>query len=115
MAAVLRLAGLLGFLFAAIPFLSWLFEGLRDGDFFDLGYYFDRMMLTFALGVGGAILLVLSGVIARILVPFPKPRCPRCTYRIQHLHAPRCPECGIELPEEMMTGPPPASPPTPPA
>jgi hypothetical protein len=51
----------------------------------------------------GAVLLgVLSGRIARWILPIPKSGCPRCGYRLVALAEPRCPECGLELPRELM-------------
>lgn len=50
----------------------------------------------------GAIALLASGPIARAIVPFraPKLRCPACRYSLANLAAPRCPECGLDLPPE---------------
>lgn len=74
---------------------SWFLEGLRDGDIFDLSYYFPRALLSFtSLG-----LLVfawpLGALATRLIVPAPDwTRCPRCSYA-WNTKAACCSECGL--------------------
>lgn len=50
----------------------------------------------------GALLGGLSSRITRWVLPLPKAGCPRCGYRLVALVEPRCPECGLGLPRELM-------------
>ncbi len=38
--------------------------------------------------------------LAKWLVPLPRKVCPKCDYRLIRLQQPRCPECGLDLPNE---------------
>jgi hypothetical protein len=40
--------------------------------------------------------------VTRWILPIPKSGCPRCGYRLIALAEPRCPECGLDLPREMV-------------
>ena len=51
-------------------------------------------------------LWVLDPFLARLLVPLPDNRCPRCGYEMIALARPTCPECGLAVPS-VFAGPPP--------
>ena len=46
--------------------------------------------------------LLLGKPLVKWLVPLPRVECPKCGYTAQHLREPRCPECGVSLPEEFV-------------
>ena len=58
--------------------------------------------------VAGALLGGMSVRLARWILPIPRGGCPRCGYRIVALTEPRCPECGLPIPPELMADPDPA-------
>lgn len=90
---------------AAVPSLaSWLAEGMRDGDLFDLEYYAGRMLVS-AMGlIGGPIFLAFAGAIAWLAVPVQRGplRCPGCNYELVGLQTPQCPECGLPLSQNLI-------------
>lgn len=63
---------------------------------------------SFGLGLTGLGLIAGAGGVARLAVPLrrPRARCPVCRYSTVDLAAPRCPECGVDLPAELVQGPP---------
>lgn len=74
-------------------------------------YFFERaskvriiMSLTAPVPflLGAVFLGGLSRRIARWVLPLPRSGCPRCGYRLVALIEPRCPECGLALPAELM-------------
>jgi|GEM_PF-623862 len=92
---------LIGFAFVAasvLPIVSWLSEGLRDGDLLDMYYYGGRFVTAFVLGVMGVAGMVAAGPLSRRFVVMPRePRCPECRFSLAGLTEPRCPECGLRL------------------
>lgn len=54
---------------------------------------------------GAVFLGVCSRRISNWILPIPKTGCPRCGYRLVALLEPRCPECGLSLPRELMHDP----------
>lgn len=48
----------------------------------------------------------LDRLLARILVPLPEGRCPRCGYELIALERPICPECGLPVPAVFVRPPP---------
>lgn len=62
----------------------------------------EGMIASLPLLLGALFLGILSGRIARWILPIPKTGCPRCGYRLVALVEPRCPECGLDLPRELM-------------
>jgi len=86
-----------------IPILSWLSEGYRDDDLSDFSYYGMRIFLAvFVFGLS-AILWIMQGLIAKVLVPIPNgSRCPRCNHLIHGMSEPLCTECGLELTPEFL-------------
>jgi hypothetical protein len=98
----LRALSLCMLIFALFPLLSWLAEGLADEDLTEYLYYLPRIV-AFLLSIAVAAFGRFAGrSLARWIVPIPDVRCPRCDYRLDHLSAPRCPECGLPLPDELV-------------
>lgn len=112
-AGYIRLASLLFFALALWPIFSWLLEGIRDFDLFDLYWYWPRLLVAFVLATVGVVLLMFRNPLARWCLPISTQpvRCPQCGFRLHGLREPRCPECGLELPDEIVKTPPiPSSP-----
>lgn len=68
-------------------------------------YLYDLMHGLIGTGsflIPGVVLYFLSRFVSRLVVPFPKPACPRCGYSIFRLREARCPECGLPLPLELL-------------
>lgn len=68
-------------------------------------YLYDLMHGLISTGsflIPGVVLYFLSRLVSRLVVPFPKPACPRCGYSIFRLREARCPECGLPLPPELL-------------
>lgn len=87
------------------PLLSWLTEGLRDGDLWDVSWYWGRMLLSVLLPGMGAACFFLAGWVSRLLVPIRRhAECPVCRHRIEGVTEARCTECGLTLTEEFLTG-----------
>lgn len=100
--AVLRVVGAFLLLMSVVPIGSWLAEGLVDGDLFWLGYYLARILTGCAFGFLGFLFLLLAGPIVKLLLPFPAPRCPRCSYSLRNYSRTYCPECGLVLPRSLV-------------
>jgi len=99
----IRFACALVLLITLFPFVSWLSEGLRDGDFFDFSYYLGRIILTGIFLVLPVVIWLLQGVLARWLVPMPRAVCcPGCGQDTSGLVEQRCPECGLPLTAEFL-------------
>lgn len=64
----------------------------------------------FAVGILGSTPMLIGAVFLGLLyrrltnwiLPIPRSGCPRCGYRLIALTEPRCPECGLTLPREMI-------------
>lgn len=80
------------------PLASWMLEGLRDGDLFDIIYYAPRVISAGALFGTGLVFFLFSRSLACWIVPLVIPRCPSCNYDIRNAHSDRCPECGLAIP-----------------
>jgi len=94
---VFRMLSLLALPIGIVAFYSWLTEGLRDGDFFDISYYHGRILLTFSGFAVPAIAWFLGPILAKWFVPVPsESECPRCGYKTAQSDA-RCSECGLIL------------------
>ncbi len=93
--SVIRIGCVLIGMGAVVPAVSWLHEGVMDGDLFDLSYYAPRVMATFMLliaGVGGPLL---APLIVRLSMPLVEgKRCPKCGYAVE---SESCPECGLDV------------------
>lgn len=100
---VLRLTALFLAFGASRPIISWLGEGLSDGDLGDLGYYADRIGLAVVSIFVAGVLFFASGFFARLVVPVRRfMACPKCKHRIEGLTEPRCTECGLALTREFI-------------
>ncbi|GJM18935.1 MAG: hypothetical protein DHS20C14_11480 [Phycisphaeraceae bacterium] len=103
---ILRLLSIVALLSSLLPAGSWISEGLRDDDLFDVSYYWPRMLGAVGGLVLGAIMLLLAAPLARWAVPFKRElRCPRCDYRLEGLVDPLCSECGLVLTREFLGEP----------
>ncbi len=97
---VIRFFGFTVVLAAVIPILSWLTEGISDGDLLDLSYYAGRIGVAIALGFIGLGLLLGAGPISRkLVVVHREPLCPGCGFDLTGLIEPRCPECALRFAE----------------
>ncbi|MFG0305085.1 MAG: hypothetical protein ACF8Q5_02585 [Phycisphaerales bacterium JB040] len=100
---LIRLACVALLLIAIVPFVSWLMEGIRDDDFFNLYYYTDRIVLTGVFVVLPVVVWLLQGILVRWLVPMPRGvRCPGCGQDTTGLVEQRCPECALPLTAEFL-------------
>lgn len=100
---VLRLCAIVLLFSATYPLISWMSEGLADGDLWNLTYYASRVVLAILLGLFGALLFVMSGLLTRWLVPIRRDiRCPACRHRIEGMTEPMCTECGLLLTREFL-------------
>ncbi len=109
---LIRLLSLPCFILALWPWSSWLLEGLSDGDLFDFSYYWSRIMKGAWLAGTGLVLLVFNRWLVLWMIPLPRSgECPACGFPARGLSKPRCPECGLDLPADLVS---PASPPSPP-
>lgn len=113
---LIRLISLPCFFLALWPWSSWLMEGLRDGDLFDFGYYWGRIVRGAWLSGSGAALLVFNRWLVLWMIPMPRAgECPACGFSARGLSVPRCPECGLDLPPDLISSAvsevPPAAPP----
>ena len=100
--SVMRGGSVFSALCVAVPLLSWVFEGLSDGDFFELGYYSGRIAVIIVLLMLSLACVVLARPVSKWIVPMHEPRCPRCDHLLSHLVTPRCSECGLRLPDELV-------------
>lgn len=104
---VVRLLALLPLAVALVPLTSWFAEGISDGDFTDVGYYMDRIVIAAVMIVAAVVLFLVAGPVTRLVAGRPrKLACPYCDYAIEGLTEPRCPECGLALTREFMGLPP---------
>ncbi|MAO24232.1 MAG: hypothetical protein CMJ35_03085 [Phycisphaerae bacterium] len=98
-----RAFALLTAVMSSRPIISWLAEGISDGDTLDLGYYADRIAVAVLLMITAIITWFMQGLIARMLVPVPNAtRCPKCNHRIEGMNEPICTECGLQLTPEFL-------------
>jgi hypothetical protein len=96
--ACVRLVSVVLGLLALVPTISWLDEGLSDGDLLEFYYYSDRITLAFVLGLAGFIGLVFAGPLVRLVMPIPtRMRCLKCGYALTGTKERRCPECGLDV------------------
>ncbi len=105
--SILRGTSLFFALWIPVPLVSWLSEGIRDGDFFNLFYYAGSITrITILVLMSGACVLF-ARPLSKWIVPIAEPRCPRCDHTLRHLVSPRCSECGLRLPDELVQDEPP--------
>ncbi|MCH8315251.1 MAG: hypothetical protein IIA64_04695 [Planctomycetes bacterium] len=105
--SILRGTSLFFALWIPVPLVSWLGEGIRDGDFFNLFYYAGSITrITILVLISGACVLF-ARPLSKWIVPIAEPRCPRCDHTLRHLVSPRCSECGLKLPDELVQDEPP--------
>lgn len=96
---LIRLLAVVSVLAAIYQALAWFTEGVRDGDLFDIFYYFYRIARGFFFVAIAVLLWVFAGLLSKLLIPFPKQlQCPRCSFLLRGLPTTRCPECGLALP-----------------
>lgn len=101
-----RIVGLFCAIVWLVPVVSWLFEGIRDSDLFNFGYYSFRLAFAMLLLAMSGVCLWLSPKIARALVPVQaRPACPACGFDLTGLTEPLCPECGMALESNARTPP----------
>jgi hypothetical protein len=99
---LLRVVALCTFLTAPIPLVSWLTEGIIDGDLLNLYYYSDRIFLFALLATAPMGAYLLAPRLSRRLVPMPRePECSACGFSLVGLVEPVCPECA----QRFATGP----------
>jgi hypothetical protein len=75
---------------------------MSTGQFLNVAYLLGSLARTTPLLIGALFLAALNQRLARWIVPFPKSGCPRCGYRLIALREPRCPECGMPIPRELL-------------
>lgn len=97
---VVLLTGLLG------PLVSWVVEGVVDGDFFDMGYYLGRVIWGGTICAVGLAMVLVGERCARLIVRVPADVCPKCRFNLESFRADRCPECGLYLGEDFHAPPP---------
>ena len=74
---------------------------LRQEDF--QMYMIDSSLnFFFMFALPGVLVLIFHAKLVRWLVPFPKAICQRCSYALRNLVESRCPECGTQLPLELI-------------
>ncbi len=100
--SVMRGGSVLFALCVPVPLLSWLFEGLKDGDLFELSYYSGRIATSLVLMSMSGVCMLLAPPLSKWIIPMLEPRCPRCDHLLSHLVTPRCSECGLQLPDELV-------------
>lgn len=66
--------------------------GIVENPFFSLGLAFLPPAVA---------LWVMAHVLARLLVPIPKARCPHCGHSVRGGQEPVCSECGLVLPDSL--------------
>ncbi|MCZ6837619.1 MAG: hypothetical protein O7G85_17740 [Planctomycetota bacterium] len=62
----------------------------------------ETIAFSLVLTVSGLVLALSTQRLAQWIVPLPKKVCPKCGYRLIRLMRPRCPECGLDLPNEFV-------------
>ena len=94
------------FIFIGLPaMVSWLGEGLRDGDLWSYYYYAERIIIGLGGLILGPIILALAPLLVRLLLPVPaSTECPRCRYPMAGASGGRCPECGLEVGDAYIAG-----------
>lgn len=98
----MRGVSLLFALWLPVPLISWIVEGITDGDLLELGYYSGRIASILVLLVLTTICVLFARPLSKWIVPILEPRCPRCDHLLKHLVTPRCSECGLKLPDELV-------------
>ncbi|MFT5423422.1 MAG: hypothetical protein ACI89L_001199 [Phycisphaerales bacterium] len=89
--------------FGLLPIISWVQEGLRDGDLWDMSYYLDRIVFSVFFPFVSVMALLFQRLLVRFFVPIRRHvMCPACGYRIEGLVEPRCSECGLVLTAEFL-------------
>ncbi len=76
---------------------SWLFEGIRDGDFMDMYYYGPRLLTGASVVLMSFATILFARRLARVFVRMSASTCPGCSYNLENFRADRCPECGLYL------------------
>jgi len=102
----IRLAGLLCYLVAVFPLLMWLVEGIRDDDLWNVAYYSPIWIWSGTFTAGGLAAFRFNRALAGRLVPLPESdvgECPACGFSARGLSVPRCPECGLDLPADLIS------------
>jgi hypothetical protein len=102
-----RGAGLLLIIYGGLWLLGlvadWIYSGVVYAD------PVFEIMYPIGLCATGAVFVMLSRSMARLLVPIPgADQCPHCGYRTADLKEARCPECGLRLDGDARAAPPPA-------
>jgi hypothetical protein len=91
--------------------LAEVFDGLAGvigGEVNILSRMIRDLLLSAPYLIAAAVLAGMSGRLARWILPIPRTGCPRCGHRIVALTEPRCPECGLSIPRELMADPDPS-------
>jgi hypothetical protein len=105
MTACVRLVSIAVGLLALVPVLSWVQEGVWDGDLLNLYYYSTRLILSLVLGMIGLLGLVLAAPLVRAVTPMPtRVLCPKCGYRLTGRREGQCPECGLDVSSMLLGG-----------
>ena len=112
--SILRGTSLFFVLWLTVPLVSWLGEGLSDGNVLDLIYYAGRITTIVILSLISGACVLFARPLSKWIVPLAEPRCPRCDHTLRHLVSPRCSECGLKLPDELVQDEPPQVEPPPP-
>ncbi len=89
-------------LWVPVSLISWLIEGISDRDLFEMSYYSGRIALILVLPLFSIAFVVFARPLSKWIVPMHEPRCPRCDHLLSHLVTPRCSECGLKLPDELV-------------
>ena len=97
---VLRLLSLFWLTLGVLIIISWITEGLSDGDLLSFGYYADRISYAMTFFLAAGVCRFLDRPLARWVVRIPRPECPRCRYRLDQMTHARCPECGLRLSDD---------------
>jgi hypothetical protein len=79
------------------------FTAMRHGGWW-LDVLIGELLSLLPFLVCGMSLAFGARLITRWILPIPRAGCPRCGYRLVALVEPRCPECGLGLPRELMHG-----------
>ncbi len=101
-AFVIAILGIGSYFIGLIPLMIWLIEGIRDGDLLNLSYYLGQIVFAFVFFTNAAVFTIWRRRIAAWLIR-PRPlECPACSYLLERLTTPRCPECGLVLTDEFL-------------
>jgi hypothetical protein len=102
-AAFIRLAAIVPAVIGGVAWASWIIEGVMDWDFFWFDYYSLRIVSGLVLIPLAIALIIFARPLARLLIPIPvEGACPRCQFSTRGLVTPRCPECGLDLPADLL-------------